>query len=285
MKKIAIVFLGMIAVGIASPLIRLAGAPPIVTSTYRMTLSALMVMPIFLIYGLKESKKRNIREIFYLAIPGGLLSIHFILWITSLSYTSVLSSTVLVTTNPIFVPIFSYIIYKEKTKKGLIIGILVAFIGSVIIALSSSAKGIGNNFGNLLALLGAMAVSLYLIVTKKLRAKFSLIEYIFYVYSFSSIFLILISLITKQRLFGYSRDTYIFLFLIALLPQIVGHTSYNWALKYFSAPFIAVSILGEPIFASIFASILLKEIPTALEALGSLFIMLGIYISSRVEKI
>lgn len=282
-SKILVVLLGMVAVGIASPLIRLANAPPIVTATYRMTLSALMVLPVFLVYGLKEIKRYTLKEILFLAIPGLLLSVHFILWITSLSYTTVLSSTVLVTTNPIFVPIFSYLFFKERTKKGLILGIFIAFLGSVAIALASRDKGVGSNFGNLLALLGAMAVSMYLILTRKIRAKFSLITYIFFVYGFSSVILIIVSTITRQKLFAYDKTTYTYLFLIALLPQIIGHTSYNWALKYFSAPFIAVSILGEPIFASLFAFLLLKEKPASLEILGAVLIMFGIYLSAKQE--
>jgi len=282
-SKILVVLLGMIAVGIASPLIRLANAPPIVTATYRMTLSALMVLPMFLVYGLKEIKRYTLKEILFLTIPGLLLSVHFILWITSLSYTTVLSSTVLVTTNHIFVPIFSYLFFKERTKKGLILGICIAFLGSVAIALASRDKGVGSNFGNLLALLGAMAVSMYLILTRKIRAKFSLISYIFFVYGFSSVILIIVSIITRQKLFAYDKITYTYFFLIALLPQIIGHTSYNWALKYFSAPFIAVSILGEPIFASLFAFLLLKEKPASLEILGAILIMFGIYLSAKQE--
>ncbi|NMC61173.1 MAG: DMT family transporter, partial [Candidatus Methanofastidiosa archaeon] len=128
-------------------------------------------------------------------------------------------------------------------------------------------------------------VSLYLIITRRFRAKFSLIVYIFFVYSFSSIFLILFSILTRQKLFGYSRVTYVYLFLVALLPQIIGHTLYNWALKYFSAPFIAVSILGEPVFASLFAFMLLNERPSLLEIIGAIIIMVGIYLSQRAESL
>lgn len=283
--KIIAVLIAMIAVGIASPLIKLAGAPPIVTSTYRMTLSALMVLPVFIIFGFKGLKKYSRNEILALTLPALLLAVHFILWITSLSYTSVLSSTILVTTNPIFVPIFSYLLFKERTKKTLILGIVVAFSGSVLIALSSQGKFTGSNLGNALAILGAMAVSLYLIITRRFRAKFSLIVYIFFVYSFSSIFLILFSILTRQKLFGYSKVTYVYLFLVALLPQIIGHTLYNWALKYFSAPFIAVSILGEPVFASLFAFMLLNERPSLIEVVGAIIIMVGIYLSQRAESL
>lgn len=276
-------FVAMVSVGLASPLIRLASAPPVVVATYRMTISAIIFLP-FLVSSHKRKVRLPIRDLLSLLLPAALLSLHFILWISSLSYTSVLASTVLVTTNPIFVPIFSYLIFREKTKRSLFLGIIVAFAGSVLIGVAShNAVSKTTNFGNLLALLGAMAVSLYLLVTRRLRKKFDLLSYVSVVYLFSSVILILFSLVTRQKIFGYSPRTYFYLFLIALVPQVIGHTLYNWSLKYFSPSFIAVTILGEPVFAAIFAFILLKETPLPLEIAGAVVIMLGIYLSTRAE--
>ncbi|MGC8721893.1 MAG: DMT family transporter [Caldisericaceae bacterium] len=281
-KILSILLLGMISVGTASILIKLCNASPIVIATYRMFLSALMVLPVFLLKGLLEAreKKSQIKDFIPLGI---LISAHFILWIYSLSYTSVASSTVLVTTNPMFVPIFSFLIYKERTNKRLLLGILIAITGSILIALAAKNSGISRNFGNLLALLGAVAVSLYLTIGKRVRSNFSLISYIFFVYSFAGIILLAVAVITRQNLFIHSSKTYLLLFLIALIPQVIGHTAYNWALKYLSASFIAISILGEPIFATIFAFFILKEVPSILEIIGAILIMAGIYFSTRVE--
>lgn len=276
-------FVAMVSVGLASPLIRLASAPPVVVATYRMTISAIIFLP-FLVSSHKRKVRLPVRDLLSLLLPAVLLSLHFILWISSLSYTSVLASTVLVTTNPIFVPIFSYLIFREKTKRSLFLGIIVAFAGSVLIGVAShNAVSKTTNFGNLLALLGAMAVSLYLLVTRRLRKKFDLLSYVSVVYLFSCVILILFSLVTRQKIFGYSPRTYFYLFLIALVPQVIGHTLYNWSLKYFSPSFIAVTILGEPVFAAIFAFILLKETPLPLEIAGAVVIMLGIYLSTRAE--
>jgi len=281
-KILAILLLGMISVGTASILIKLCDATPIVIATYRMFLSALIVLPLFLSKGLTEAKakKKYIKDFVPLGI---LISAHFILWIYSLSYTSVASSTVLVTTNPMFVPIFSFLIYREKASKKLIFGILIAITGSIIIGLAAKNSGINRNFGNLLALLGAIAVSLYLTIGKRVRSNFNLIPYIFFVYSFSGIILLAAALITRQNLFIHSSKAYLLLFLIALIPQVIGHTAYNWALKYLSASFIAISILGEPIFATIFAYFILREVPSMLEIVGAILIMSGIYFSTKTE--
>lgn len=283
-KSILVILVGMVSVGFASIFIRLCDAPPIVIAMYRMTISAILVAPVFFITERNKIKYDEIKkDIIPFIFLGSLLAVHFILWITSLSYTTVLSSTVLVTTNPIFVAIFSLILFKERTKKGTVIGIIAAFIGSVFIALSAKNEGVGSNFGNLLALSGAVAVSFYLIFAKRLRKRFDLITYIFFVYSFAAIILIIVSVVTRQNFFNYSYKTYVYFFLLALIPQITGHTAYNWALKYFSASFIAVTILGEPIFATFFAFIILKEVPTLIELVGGALILTGIYFSGRVE--
>jgi drug/metabolite transporter (DMT)-like permease len=113
--------------------------------------------------------------------------------------------------------------------------------------------------------------------------KTDLLTYIFYVYSFSAIFLILTSLITGQKLFGYDRIIYIYFVLLAVFPQLLGHTIFNWALEFFSPSFVALSILGEPVFATIFALLILKEVPSLIEIFGGAFVMTGIYIATRME--
>jgi drug/metabolite transporter (DMT)-like permease len=282
LKALLILTVGMASVGIASIIIKLCKAPPIIIATYRMTLSAIVLVPIFLIFKRTNEERKNIKIINFMPL-GAILAVHFVLWITSLRYTTVLSSTVLVTTNPIFVPIISYFIFKEKTKKLMILAIIVSFIGSTLIAISGSESGMGQNLGNMLAIGGAIAVSFYLILGKRLRVKTDLLTYIFYVYSFAAIFLILASIITGQKFFGYDRITYIYFALLAIFPQLLGHTIFNWALKFFTPSFVALSILGEPVFATIFALLILKEIPTAVEIFGGILVMTGIYVAARME--
>jgi len=275
-----ILTIGVISVGVSSILIRLTNAEPIVIAIYRLTLSAIMVAPIYLFY----PKKISLKEALIFLPLGALLSLHFTLWIYSLKFTTVASSTVLVTTNPIFVPIFSYLFYKRRIKKELIIGIAIAISGSIFIALSSRSSGTSHMLGNILALLGAIGVSLYLTFGKEVRNKYDLIPYIFFTYSFSAIILILIGIITRQKFFGYDMHTYLMFFLVAFIPQILGHTVYNYSLKFLDPSFIAVTILGEPIIATIGAYFILKETPSTLEIIGACLILLGIYISARVQS-
>jgi len=270
-KSIFVIFIGMVSVGLAAIFIRLCNASPLVIATYRMGLSAIFIAPLFFILERDKLKCLDFKKDV------------FVLWISSLSYTTVLASTVLVTTNPIFVAGFSFILFRESTKKGTIIGIIIAFVGGMIIAFSAKNIGLSINYGNFLALMGAIAVSFYLIIGKKARKKFNLITYIFFVYSFAAAILIIISILTRQNLFYYPKETYFYFFLLAFIPQIIGHTAFNWALKYFSAPFVAVTILGEPVFATFFALIILHETPIFIEFIGGALILLGVYLSTRSE--
>ncbi|RLD21010.1 MAG: EamA/RhaT family transporter [Caldiserica bacterium] len=283
-KSIFVIFIGMVSVGLAAIFIRLCNASPLVIATYRMGLSAIFIAPLFFILERDKLKCLDFKkDVLPFVLLGGLLAAHFVLWISSLSYTTVLASTVLVTTNPIFVAGFSFILFRESTKKGTIIGIIIAFVGGMIIAFSAKNIGLSINYGNFLALMGAIAVSFYLIIGKKARKKFNLITYIFFVYSFAAAILIIISILTRQNLFYYPKETYFYFFLLAFIPQIIGHTAFNWALKYFSAPFVAVTILGEPVFATFFALIILHETPIFIEFIGGALILLGVYLSTRSE--
>jgi len=230
-----ILTVGVISVGVSSILIRLTNAEPIVIAIYRLTLSAIMVMPLYITY----PKKISIKEALVFLPLGALLSLHFTLWIYSLKFTTVTSSTVLVTTNPIFVPIFSYLFYKRRIKKELILGIAIAMSGSIFIALSSRSSGTSFLFGNILALLEAIVLSMYLTLGKEVRNKYDLIPYIFFTYSFSAVILIIIGILTKQNFFGYDTHTYFMFFLVAFIPQILGHTAYNYSLKFLDPSFIA----------------------------------------------
>lgn len=280
-KVLLVLTIGVFAIGVSSILIRLTNAPPIVIATYRVFISSVIIAPLYFTY----KNKLPLKEIVKFVHISIFLAAHFTLWITSLKYTTIASSTVLVTTNPIFVPIFSYIFFKERIKKKLILGIAIAISGSFLIALSSkNSIGSGTLFGDVLALLGAVAYSLYFTFGKRVRKQIELIPYIFFTYLLTSLFLILVSLIAKENLFNYSRNTYLMFFLVALIPQLIGHTAYNYSLRYLDPSFIAVTILGEPVIATIGAFFILKEVPTVFEITGAILILVGIYISLLVEE-
>lgn len=204
-----------------------------------------------------------------------------------MKYTSVASSVVLVTTNPIFIAIFSYFFLKQRQPREIIYGIALSFLGSFILAIGDSGlqglniKNTSYLIGDSLALLGAVMASGYLIVGSILRKNLDILSYTSLVYTVSAFILLVTSIALKIPFFGYDSSAYVYLFLLAVIPQLIGHTAFNWALRHLRANMVAIAILGEPIGASILAYFIFGETIKPIQFLGIILIFLAIFISSK----
>lgn len=271
--------IGIIAISTASIFIKLCDAPALVIATYRLILASLMLSP--LTGYRKPWRGWERKDLGWFFLSGLFLSLHFALWIGSLKYTSVASSVVLVTTHPIFVGVGGLLFLKERLGLNLIIGIAFSVLGNGLIGYGDMTLSKGALTGDGLAFLGAIAASGYLLVGRKMRKDQELFSYIFPVYSTAGLILILLSVIFRQSFYGYSASTYFYLFLLALVPQLIGHTTFNWALKYLPASIVAVAILGEPIGSTILAYFILGEGLTIWKVLGGISIFAGILIALK----
>ena len=271
--------IGIIAISTASIFVKLCDAPALIIATYRMMLASLMLMP-FACYR-KPWRGWETNEMGWLLLSGFFLSLHFAFWIASLKYTSVTSSVVLVTTHPIFVGIGGRLFLKERIGMNLVLGIAISVLGSGLISYGDMTLSKEALMGDGFALLGAIAASGYLLVGRKMRKGQDLFSYIFPVYSTAGLILILLSLIFQKSFWGYSPPVYLFLFLLALIPQLIGHTTFNWALKYLPASMVAVAILGEPLGSTILAYFVLGEGLTIWKTLGGVFIFAGILVALK----
>lgn len=290
----------ILAVSTASIFIRFCqidGMPSLAIAAYRMVLASLIIAPFAIWKSKAEIRSISARNWILIVLAGLLLAFHFASWITSLGLTSVASSVVLVTTAPLWVALFSPLLLKENLTLPIIIGLVIAMIGSTVVGLNEACTLTptlscppiqdfiaGKAFlGNLLALAGALFSAGYLIVGRKARGSLSLLTYVFLVYTVSAIFLVGIVLITETPITTSQPFNYLWLVLLALIPQVIGHSTLNWALKYLSAAYVAIALLGEPIGTVILAFIILKEKLTILEIVGGLLILGGIYLASQVE--
>lgn len=270
-----LLFIGVITISFSSILIRMSKSTPIVISTYRMGLSTIFLLPLFVFNRKKVEKGEKV----FFVLSGIFLALHFYTWITSLRFTTIMSSTVLVTTNPIFVSILSYLLFKKRLKIKTFLAIILSLLG--ILLMSYGGKFSTNIKGNSLALLGAIFASLYITTNYFLRKKYDLINIVFRVYSISFIVLLIISFVLKENLIFLPKREYFLLILIAIFPQVIGHSIFNYALKFLSPIFISLTILGEPIGATLLGVIFFKEIPKCLEFLGGLLIITAILIADK----
>ena len=272
--------------------------PSLVIAASRLTIASLVLAPMALTRFRSELRHLTRAEFLLGLLSGIFLALHFATWITSLEYTTVTSSVVLVSTSPLWVALLGSVFLHEKPILFVVIGMILALIGGTVIGLSDACTwqaGLAcpsmSDFiqeqamwGNFLALAGAWTVTGYLLIGRKLRAKMSLVPYIFMVYGMAALVLMVILLGTGTSPFGYTPISYLWMFLLALFPQLIGHSTYNWALRYMPAAFVAVTTLGEPIGSTILAFIILQEQPGWLKIIGGIFILVGIYLASRVEN-
>jgi len=290
--------LGILAVSAASIFIRYAQheAPSLAIAAWRLALATLVLAPAALTRRKTELATLKRADLGLALLAGVCLALHFAAWISSLAFTSVASSVVLVSTAPLWVALLSPALLKEPLARPVLLGMLLALVGGAVVGASDtcrlSAAGLacpplaefmrGQAFwGDLLALVGAWAVAGYLIIGRRLRAQVSLLSYIFLVYGTAALALVFAALVTGTPLFGFSPFTYLMLACLALIPQLLGHTTFNYALAYLSAAYVSVAALAEPVGSTILAYFLLSETPSALKLAGAALILAGIYAASR----
>lgn len=301
-KPILALTLGIVFVSTASILIRFAQAEAssIVISAARLTVASLILVPLALLHFRDEFLTLEKTDFLKAGLAGLFLALHFALWISSLQFTSVASSVVLVTTTPLWVAILSPLILKEPIRTPVIIGLVISMVGGMIVGLGNGCQFSGGEllcqeglfggegmFGNFLALFGAWMAAGYVLIGRQLRKKLSTIPYTALVYGAAALILLMVVILRREPVFSYRLETYGWLLALGILPQLLGHSLFNWSLKYVSAAYVSLSLLGEPIGTIILAFLFLKESPTSLEAVGAVLILIGIIVGSfrRAQKI
>lgn len=287
----------ILAVSTSSVFIRFAqeDAPSLVIAALRLTFATLMLAPIALTRPRAELLNLTRGDLSLGLVSGLFLAVHFGTWISSLEFTTVASSVVFVSTGPLWVALLSPVLLNERLKRAAILGLALALIGGAIVGLSDACiwknglqcPDLGRvlqgraMWGNFLALAGAWAVSGYLIIGRKLRTKISLIPYIFIVYGMAALGLIAAMFVSGESPLGHPASAYFWIFLLAAFPQLIGHSTYNWVLRYIPAALVAITTLVEPIGSAILAFFILRETPSNGVLVGGALILSGIYLTSR----
>jgi drug/metabolite transporter (DMT)-like permease len=290
----------ILAVSTSSVFVRFAqaNAPSLVIAALRLTSATLLLAPVALTRYREELGSLTRKELTLAAVSGIFLAIHFATWISSLELTSIASSVVFVSTGPLWVALLSPILLNERVSRAAILGLLIAVLGGSIIGLSDACAWEGGLVcpelsqimqgrvlrGNFLALAGAWTVSGYLIIGRKLRAGMSLIPYIFLVYGLCAVALVVAMLAAGNSPFGYPAETYGWIFLLAVFPQLIGHSTYNWVLRFIPATLVAIVTLIEPIASAVLAYFVLRETPRDGVLFGGMLILAGIFLASRARQ-
>ncbi len=278
------VLVGVFAVSFSALFVRLTTAPALMIATYRLLFTFLILAPYTLFRHRSDLVTATWRQRGLAAASGACLALHLVTWFISLSYTSVASSVVLVTTQPVFVVIGSWIFFREKVSRLAMMGGALALLGSVIIGAADFKIGREALWGDMLALAAAVLVSGYLLIGRRMRGGVSLPAYTFYTYGSSALILIIASVASRTPFAPYPLRDWILFMALALVCTVIGHTIFNWVLKYVQASVVSVSVLGEPLGAILWASIFLREFPTLRQTIGACFIFGGLLIFTRFSS-
>jgi len=279
---------GILAVSTAATFIRLAqgSVSSLAVAAWRLTLASLLLAPFALSSKRAEWSRLTRREWGWLWMSGAFLALHFYTWIVSLEMTSVAASVVLVATGPFFVGIISHFFLDERLTCWMVIGMSIAFVGTVIISVGDVYAGSHRLVGDGLAVVGAMAVAGYMLIGRRLRKRLSLLGYVFPVYGTAAVILMGAALLSRTPMWGYAGDTWLWLLLVALFPQIIGHSAFNWALEYLPATYVSLATLVEPIGSALLAWFILREVSSSAALGGGVLILLGMALATwrKAEK-
>ncbi|HLR81162.1 MAG TPA: EamA family transporter [Bacillota bacterium] len=273
------VVIGVISVSTSAVLVKLAsGVPASIIANYRLFIAAILMAPIIIMKYRHELRLIQTKDWALSILAGLFLVTHFILWFESLNYTSVASSVVIVALQPIFAFLGTYLFFSERFTPGTFISMMIALIGSIIIGWGDFQLGGMAFFGDILALFGAMAMTGYFLVGQNVRKRLSLMTYTFVVYGIGALILIVYNVILQHPLVGYPLENWWVFLALAVIPTFLGHTLFNWALRWLRTATVSMGVVFEPVGASILAYFILDESITWAQWLGGSIVIIGLFL-------
>ncbi|CAH0344558.1 DMT family transporter [Bacillus sp. CECT 9360] len=276
--------IGVASVSASAILVKASSGSSGVIAFYRLLFTVLLMLPFFLVKNVSELKMLSKKDFFLSIIAGVFLAFHFILWFESLNYTSVASSTVLVTLQPLFAFVGAFLFFKERFSVTAIISGIIAIAGSLIISWGDFQISGLALWGDILALTACALITAYLLFGQAVRKRISSTTYTFVVYGISTITLFLYVLVSGESFGPYPAIDWIYFILLAVFPNLLGHSLFNWSLKWLSTTTISMAILMEPVGASILAYFILDEKIIWTQALGGIVIIAGLMLFLRDKK-
>lgn len=275
--------LGVLSVSLASIFIRLADADPLTVSAYRMTIAAAAVAAPTLLVARRDLRAVRGSDLPILGASGLFLAAHIGLWIASLSHTSVASSTLLVTTAPVFVAVAAYFFVGDRVGRGTALAVAVSMAGGAVLAAGDWAEGERRLTGDALALAGAAGVAGYFLVGRRVRGRIANLPYVTVVYAAAAVALVAAALASGAPMLGLPAETYFWAAMAGLLPQAVGHSLINWSLAYWPATNVALAVRAEPVIATLAAVPVLGEVPPWTALPGGALLLFGVWLAVRTE--
>lgn len=286
----AVLLAAILGISISGPLARLSTAAPLAIAAWRLTLAMGLITLLLAVTGSwREYRTLSRRDLLIALGAGAMLALHFWSWITSITLTTVAASVVLVNLHPVVIVAGSALFLHEHPTRHQVAGIAIAMLGAVVVGYGDSGGTTAAPnalLGDLLALLGAATVGVYYLVGRSLRQRLTLWPYVGLVYGAGLMVVLLLATLSGTPLWPQpAREMWIFTG-IALGPMMLGHTGFNWSLRYVPAYVVSLAILAEPVGATLLAAFLprIAETPSAWTVAGGAVILGGLVIGTLSEK-
>lgn len=276
--------IAVLAVSLGAIFIRLSqneGVPSPLIAAARLTFAALILAPFVLRRHWTHVQSLRGKQIILIAASGVLLAVHFAAWIASLEYVSVLISVALVNTGPLWAAILEFFFLGTRPKRLVVIGLLVGLSGSVVAAIAAlGAPGVNPALGSLLAVVGALGLAGYWVIGRKVRGDLPLLSYLWLVYGGAALTMLMVVLVSQTPILGYSGWGYFWMLLMAAVPQVIGHSAFNFALRFFPASYVGIVSQSETLLSALAAFIVFAAVPMQGELLGSAIIIGGVLLAT-----
>lgn len=273
---------GMIAISFAPILVRYSDAPVSVQGMYRMLFTVLLMLP----FGKRHSQslsKISGKDWTLLGLAGFFLALHFLLWMASLDYTSIASSTIILSLEPVFVMAGAYFVFKDRLSKFALVGLTIALIGAFCVGSGDIGLSADAFKGDMLSLLGTLAVAVNMLIAKQILTRIPSFLYSLIVFAIAFICFAGYNLALGYNIINYPSGDWVIFLLLAIVPTVFGHMIFNWLLQYLKPTTISMSVFAEPVGASILGIIIFGEMVTSFQLVGGAFIILGLLLYLRTE--
>lgn len=281
---IVLLLAGIVAISYSSIFIRWSEAPSSILAMYRLLLTGLLMLP-FVIRQKPDLRRITLRDWGLMGLSGVFLALHFLFWMESLRFTSVASSTILLSLEPMFVLVGAYWLFRERTTKRAVLGMTSAIAGAALIGWGDVGISVRALQGDLLSFLGTAAVAAHMLVGQSMARRIPSLLYSLIVFQVAAASFYLYNLATGTPVTGYGRSEWGIFLLLAIVPTVFGHVLFNWLLQYVNAATVSMSVLGEPVGATLLAYLMLGESLNPLQAAAGAIIIWGVWYFLRHNKV
>lgn len=267
---------GIICISFSPVLVKLAVAEPIASAFYRMLIAWLALLPYCIIY---KHLKITGKELFVASFSGVVFGADMAVWNISLLKISATISTLVANLAPVWVGLFSYLLWRKASGILFWLGTFICIIGMVVLVGYGNVMHLQFGAGILLALLSSVLYAVYIMLSKNILARLSIITFMFYSMTGAVACLFVMCKLQNNRLTGFPVLTWVDFAVMGLICQLLGWLTINYALRFLDSTRVSIALLGQTVLAGFLAILLLHEELALKEIAGSIVVLTGIAIT------